>query len=230
MGRLANDRFAPKAVVRAYGVSDDLDRGYFCTPCARYSEQTKQRRPLEICGRPYRGRSDAVVLTRTSYDPGVQLQRMSLTLICLGIRPSLKNRSAVACWLAAIWSVTGVTRSHPSPGNFTANREYYRDFPFWASKRRLRSKTPLCCSHFSDNSLRKLTGKIFRETGTFQAVTGNFDTANTWRRSSGVHSQSRCSLSARRCSRVRVSTSGTKSSLTSPRLCNARYELEISTH
>ena len=35
---------------------------------------------------------------------------------------------------------------------------------------RFRSKKPLCCSHFSNNSLSKLTGKIFRRTGNWVSV------------------------------------------------------------
>jgi hypothetical protein len=53
-------------------------------------------------------------------------------------------------------------------GNFTGNFCIFLN-----SERRFHSKNPLCCSHFSDNSLRKLTGKIFRGTGIFSAVTGN---------------------------------------------------------
>ena len=41
-----------------------------------------------------------------------------------------------------------------------------------------RSKKPLCCSDFLGNSLRKLTGKIFRGTGNFWPVTGNFTCKN----------------------------------------------------
>ena len=53
-------------------------------------------------------------------------------------------------------------RSHPSLGKFPANREFYREFlRFWHSPSRFPSNKLLCCSDFSRNSLRKLTGKIF---------------------------------------------------------------------
>jgi hypothetical protein len=52
--------------------------------------------------------------------------------------------------------------SHPSPRRFPANREFYREFcDFEGYESRFRSKKPLCSSHFSSNSLHKLTGKIF---------------------------------------------------------------------
>jgi hypothetical protein len=38
---------------------------------------------------------------------------------------------------------------------------------FWGLETRFSTKKPLRCSHFSSNSLRKLTGKIFQETGNF---------------------------------------------------------------
>jgi len=44
---------------------------------------------------------------------------------------------------------------------------------FRGSLDRFYSKKPLRCSHFSRNSLRKLTGKIFRRTGNFLQVSGN---------------------------------------------------------
>jgi hypothetical protein len=45
---------------------------------------------------------------------------------------------------------------------FPANREKNREFcDFWASGDQFCCKKPLCCRHFSRNSLRKLTGKIF---------------------------------------------------------------------
>src|SRR6476646_3509642 len=40
--------------------------------------------------------------------------------------------------------------------------------------RRYRGKKPLSRSHLSDNSLLKLTGKIFRRSGNLLAITGNF--------------------------------------------------------
>src|ERR1700681_2109950 len=45
---------------------------------------------------------------------------------------------------------------------------------FWGLEARFSSKKSLRYSHFSSNSLRKLTGKIFRGTGKFWPVTGNF--------------------------------------------------------
>src|SRR5260221_8981194 len=44
---------------------------------------------------------------------------------------------------------------------------------FWGAESRFRSNKPLCCSQFLNNSLLKLTGKIFRGTGNFWPVTGN---------------------------------------------------------
>jgi len=44
---------------------------------------------------------------------------------------------------------------------------------FRVSLDRFRNKKPLRCSHFSRNSLRKLTGKIFQRTGSFLQVSGN---------------------------------------------------------
>jgi len=44
---------------------------------------------------------------------------------------------------------------------------------FRGSLDRFYSKKPLRCSHFSGNSLRKLTGKILRRTGNFLQVSGN---------------------------------------------------------
>ena len=44
---------------------------------------------------------------------------------------------------------------------------------FRGSLDRFRSKKLLRCSHFSRNSLRKLTGKIFQGTGNFLQVSGN---------------------------------------------------------
>jgi hypothetical protein len=49
---------------------------------------------------------------------------------------------------------------------------------FWGSEAGFHSKKPLSCSDFSHNSLRKLTGKIFRRTGNFWPVTGNFTCEN----------------------------------------------------
>jgi hypothetical protein len=37
----------------------------------------------------------------------------------------------------------------------------------------IRCKNPLCCRHFWHNSLRKLTGKVFRITGNFRQIPGN---------------------------------------------------------
>jgi len=45
---------------------------------------------------------------------------------------------------------------------------------FWGLETRFSSKKSLRYSHFSSNSLSKLTGKIFRGTGKFWPVTGNF--------------------------------------------------------
>jgi hypothetical protein len=51
-------------------------------------------------------------------------------------------------------------RSHLSPGKFPANREFYREFCiFEAKETTFVAREPLCCSHFSSNSLHKLTGK-----------------------------------------------------------------------
>jgi hypothetical protein len=51
-------------------------------------------------------------------------------------------------------------------------------FRFWGLETRFGPKKPLCRSHFSSNSLRKLTGKIFRRRGNFRPVTGNFTCKN----------------------------------------------------
>ena len=45
---------------------------------------------------------------------------------------------------------------------------------FLASKRRSKSKKPLCRRDFSVNSLSKLSGKNFRRTGNSIRITGNF--------------------------------------------------------
>jgi hypothetical protein len=41
---------------------------------------------------------------------------------------------------------------------------------FWGLEARLSTKKPLRCSHFSSNSLRKLSAKIFRRTANFQTT------------------------------------------------------------
>jgi hypothetical protein len=65
-------------------------------------------------------------------------------------------------------------RSHQSPRKFPANREFYRETcDFGAPYTDFVAKKPLRCSHFSCNSLRKLTGKIFQGTGNFLQVSGN---------------------------------------------------------
>jgi hypothetical protein len=46
---------------------------------------------------------------------------------------------------------------------------------FWGLDTRFSIKKPLRCSHFSCNSLRKLSAKIFWETANFLQVSRNFD-------------------------------------------------------
>ena len=58
-----------------------------------------------------------------------------------------------------------------SPRKFPDIREFYRENCNFGG---LRRDSTLSCSDFSHNSLRKLTGKIFRRTGNFWPVTGNF--------------------------------------------------------
>ncbi|MEH2567751.1 hypothetical protein V1289_007378 [Bradyrhizobium sp. AZCC 2289] len=63
------------------------------------------------------------------------------------------------------------TRLHANSlltGNFTGK------FAIWRPRNRFRVKKPLCCSDFSHNSLRKLTGKKIWITGTENPRTGNF--------------------------------------------------------
>jgi hypothetical protein len=65
-------------------------------------------------------------------------------------------------------------RSRRSPDQFPANREFYREIlRFWGSASQFQSKRSLYRSHFSNNSLRKLTGKIFQRTGSLFVGTGN---------------------------------------------------------
>jgi hypothetical protein len=45
---------------------------------------------------------------------------------------------------------------------------------FWGIETRFSTMKPLRCSHFSSNSLLKLTGKIFWGSGNLFQVTGNF--------------------------------------------------------
>ena len=49
--------------------------------------------------------------------------------------------------------------------------------------RRYRGKKPLSRSHFSDNSLLKLTGKIFSRSGNLLAITGNFKATEAFEKS-----------------------------------------------
>ncbi len=44
---------------------------------------------------------------------------------------------------------------------------------FWGLETRFCAKKPLRCSHFSSNSLRRLSAKIFWRTANFQTVSGN---------------------------------------------------------
>src|ERR1700693_3879076 len=44
---------------------------------------------------------------------------------------------------------------------------------FWGLETRFRAKKPLRCSHFSSNSLRRLSAKIFWRSANFQTVSGN---------------------------------------------------------
>jgi hypothetical protein len=53
---------------------------------------------------------------------------------------------------------------------------------FWGSETRFSAKKPLRHSYLSSNSLRKLTGKIFRRSGNLLAVTGNFKATEAFRK------------------------------------------------
>src|SRR6202035_3874124 len=63
------------------------------------------------------------------------------------------------------------------PHEFPANRELYREnCKFGALGSRFCSENLLCRSDILCNSLRKVTGKIFRRTGIFQTETGKIAT------------------------------------------------------
>jgi hypothetical protein len=49
---------------------------------------------------------------------------------------------------------------------------------FWGLETRLRAKRPLRCSHFSSNSLRRLSAKIFWGTANFKTVSGIYNSRN----------------------------------------------------
>jgi hypothetical protein len=102
-----------------------------------------------------------------SSETGAELQKPANS----GLFSSLRGCSSGLgnAWLAL------QCRSRLSPHEFPAIREFNREFydseayrdPFWCKK-------PLCCSHLSSNSLLELTGKLFRGTGIFNPITGNF--------------------------------------------------------
>jgi hypothetical protein len=74
---------------------------------------------------------------------------------------------------------TGLHANSLLSGNLTGN------FAISGLSRPIFSKKPLRCSHFSPNSLRKLTGKIFQGTGNFLQVSGNSGSRNVSRRVNG---------------------------------------------